>query len=100
MNRVAEAEEGGLAEGFAEGRVDVNRMRDIVEHRAHRQRVGEFAGQLGDLLADRLDAEDALVIAPRDDPDKPAARAGFEGQGTPAGGEREDRNGGIDAGGS
>src|SRR5713226_5459656 len=97
VKRVAEAEEGGLAEGFAEGRVDVDRVRDIVEHPAHRQRMGEFARELGDLLADRLDAENALIIAPRDDPDKAAARAGFERQGTPAGGERKDRNGGVDA---
>ena len=54
VERVAEAEEGGFAEGLAEGRVDVDRVRDIVEHRAHRQGMGEFAGEFRDLAADRL----------------------------------------------
>src|SRR5579862_4530169 len=59
VQRVAEAEEGRLARRLAQGRVDVDGVRQVVEHRAHRQRMGEFAGELGDLPADRLDAEDA-----------------------------------------
>ena len=43
--------------------MDVDGVREIVEHRPHSQGVREFAGQFGDLPADRLDAEDAAVVA-------------------------------------
>ena len=78
MQSVPEAEEGRLAQRFAQGRMHVDRMRDILQHRAHRQRMGEFAGELGDFPPDRLDAENAPIVAPRDDSDKAAAGTGFE----------------------
>ena len=61
MQRVAEAEQRRFTCRFAEGRVDMDRVRQIVEHRPYCQRVRELPGQLGDLPPDRLDTKNALV---------------------------------------
>src|SRR3979411_2331681 len=75
MQPEAEAEERRLAQGFAQRRMHVDRVRDILQHRAHRQRLGEFAGQLGDMPADRLDPEDALILLLRRDAAQPPTAA-------------------------
>ena len=95
MEPVAEADQRRLADGFAERRMDVDRMRQVVEHGAHRQGMGEFAGELRDVTADGLDAEDAPVAPVGDDSDKAAACPGFKRQGATAGSEREGGGGDL-----
>src|SRR5665213_1467506 len=85
MQPAAQGQKRRLAERFAQGRVDVDGAGDVLEQGAHRQRMRELAGELGDAAPDRLDAEHALVAPARDDADKPAIVAGFEGQRAAAG---------------
>src|SRR5579872_549422 len=89
MQTTAEAEMGGFGEGFAEGRVGMDGAGDVVEHRPHFDRQREFAGQFGDVAADRLHPEHALVAAPRHDADEAGVVARLQRQRAAIGGERE-----------
>ena len=79
-----------LVEGFAQGRVDVDDAGDVFQHRAHFQHLGEAVGHFGDMLADGLDAEQAVVGFRCQHTDEAAVLAGLDGQGTADGGQRED----------
>ena len=61
MYGVAERAQGRLVEGFAQGRVDVDGSGHVLQHRAHLQHLGEAVGQLRHVLADGLDAQQAVV---------------------------------------
>ena len=77
MQPVAEPDERRLADRLAQGRMYMDRVRDIVEHRAHRQRMRELAGEFRDLMPDRLEAENALILLLRNDAHKAAVGARF-----------------------
>src|SRR5271156_3727553 len=61
--RVSQRAHGSLLEGFAERGMHMDRCRDVFEQRAHLQRQRELAGPT--MRADRLDAEDAMIVFPR-----------------------------------
>src|SRR5947207_1088727 len=58
--------------------MDMDRVRQIIEHGPHRQRMRKLAGQFCDLVPDGLDAEHPLIGLLRDDADETAIAAGFE----------------------
>ena len=75
MDCVPKAFEGRLVEGFAEARMGGNDARDIFQYGPHLQRLGEGRRELGDVLTDRLNAEQPVIVGARHDPDESAIRA-------------------------
>ena len=63
MDRMAQSPQGRFVEGFSQRRMDVNCAGNILEHRAHLDRMDELAGEFGHIGADR--AADAMMIALR-----------------------------------
>src|SRR5207248_7826010 len=78
VQAVAKTDERRLPDRFAEGRMHMDRVREIIQHVAHRERMRELAGQFGDLMPDRLDAEHALIVLLRDNAHKAAVAARLE----------------------
>ncbi len=91
MDRVAQRAQRGFVEGLAQRRVDVDRAGDVFQHRAHLQRQRKFARQFGDMRADRLDAEHAVIVLARDHAHEAAIVARVHGERAAVGGEGEHR---------
>uniref|UniRef100_A0A0N4ZZC5 PE-PGRS family protein n=1 Tax=Parastrongyloides trichosuri TaxID=131310 RepID=A0A0N4ZZC5_PARTI len=77
-------------EGLAQRRVDVDGSGHVLQHGAHFQHLGEAVGQLRDMLADGLNAQQTVIRLGGDDADEAAVLARFDGQGAADGGEGED----------
>ncbi len=71
MQRVTERLERGLLEPLALRRVRMDRAGDILKPRAHFQRKAECGGEFGYAVADRLDAEDEMVVGARNSSHEP-----------------------------
>src|SRR3954467_14526647 len=89
VKRLAEADQRRLSDRLAQGRVHVDRGREVVEQGAHCQRMRKLAGQLGHMPPDRLDAEHPAILSIGNDADKAAPLPTFQGQCPAAGGERK-----------
>ena len=69
--------------------MDVDGAGDVVEAGAHLDRQGELARQFGDMRANRMDAEDDMIILARGDADETTIETRFHRQVTPGGSQRE-----------
>ena len=99
MDRVSKGLEGALMDRLAERRVCMDDAGDVLEHRAHLHECGKLSGQLGDVRADSLQAQDAAVGLARDNPDESGWRLRGHRKRPAAGLEREPADDAIDAGG-
>src|SRR6478672_2595344 len=90
VDGVAQRAQRRLVEGLAQRRVDVDDPGDILQNRAHLQHLGEAVGHFGDVLADGLDAQQAVITLRRQNADEAAVLARLDGQRPADGGQRED----------
>jgi hypothetical protein len=73
MNCVPQVLQGGLVEGFGQGRMNMNRAGNVFGNGAHLERVDELAGQLRDMRPDRLNAHQLAIVPAREHADEPGS---------------------------
>ena len=80
MDRMAQSPQGRFVERFSQRGMNMNCAGDVLEHRAHLDRMDELAGEFGHMSADRLHAKDAMIVASRNDSYEPAFAPAFHRQ--------------------